>query len=153
MDQPRPASVLALYGRLVADTVQSLEPMLTGMLIADRPRVVVDLSEVVDCDPAGAAMLVDAARLARERGGELRIAAPSEAVGPWLHACDIATFATVDGAVEADSLDLLVPASCVDELDAWQGPAQSAFGVRRPLWRVRSARRPRSVRGPVSPRR
>ena len=152
MRHPRSATVLALYGRLVQDTVQSLEPMLAGMLVVDRPRLIVDLSEVADCDTAGAAMLAMAARLARAQGGELRIAAPSAAMDPWLHPLDVAVFGTVDGAVEADHLDLVGPAPCLEPLEVWRTPHTTAFSARRPLWRLRSAARAHSHRGPASQR-
>jgi ABC-type transporter Mla MlaB component len=145
MEEPRTAMVLTLHGRLVEDTVCALEPMLTGLLVAERPWLVIDLSEVAVCDTFGAAMLAGAARLALERGGELRFAAPSPAMGPWLGAT-ITAFASVDGAVEAFGDE-----SCV-ELDAWHRPT-TAFGVRRPLWRVSSSDRARSRRGPASRRR
>jgi anti-anti-sigma factor len=152
MRHPRSATVLALYGRLVHDTVQSLEPMLAGLLVVERPRLIVDLSEVADCDPAGAAMLARAARLARQQGGELRIAAPSAAVGPWLHPLDVAVFGTVDGAVEADQLDLVGPAPCIEPLEVWRSPHASAFGAGRSLWRVRHASRSKVRTGPASQR-
>ena len=148
--------VLTLHGRLVEDTVRALEPMLTGLLGADRLRLVIDLSEVAVCDTAGAAMLAGAARLARERGGELRLAAPSPAMGPWLTAGDamagIATFGSVDGAVAADDHDPLATAPCFEPLDTLSRPATIAFGARRPQWRVRTSDRARSRRGPASRR-
>ena len=161
MDEVRTATVLTLHGRLVEDTVGALEPMLTGLLVADRPWLVIDLSEVAVCDTAGAAMLAGAARLARERGGEVRLAAPSPAMSSWLMT-DIPTFTSVDGAVEADftpddgSLDGDAeidpgPASCIEPLDTWHRPVV-AFGARRPQWRVRTSDRARSRRGPASRR-
>jgi anti-anti-sigma factor len=154
MEESRPPTVVALHGRLASDTVPSLEPMLAGLL-DDQPRLVVDLSQVAVCDTAGAELLADAARRARERGGELRLAAPSAAVSPWLLVADltaqIAIFTSVDGAVDADELDLLGPAPCVDDLEAWPTPAR-AFGTRRPQWRDWSARRISARRRPVSRR-
>jgi anti-anti-sigma factor len=153
MDEPQQATVLALHGRLVEATVGSLEPMLAGLLISGQPRLVVDLSQIAVCDTAGVALLAGFARLARERGGELRLAAPSPAVCPWLRIggtiSEIATFTSVDGAMEADRLDLVGPAPCIDELRSWH----SAFGVRRPQWRFRTSARARSRRGPASRRR
>jgi anti-anti-sigma factor len=152
MDESRTAMVLTLHGRLVEDTVGALEPMLTGLLVAHQLRLVIDLSEVAVCDTAGVAMLAGAARLARERGGELRLAAPSPAMSPWL--ADIATFTSVDGAVAADDLDHPEPAFCVDPVDpTWWRPAVTAFGARRPQWRLRTSDRARSRRGPASRRR
>jgi anti-anti-sigma factor len=157
MDESRTAMVLTLHGRLVEDTVGALEPMLTGLLVAHQLRLVIDLSEVAVCDTAGAAMLAGAARLARERGGERRLAAPSPAMSPWLHTGDamagIATFTSVDGAVAADDLDHPEPAPCIDPVDPWRRPAVTAFGARRPQWRVRTSDRARSRRGPASRRR
>jgi ABC-type transporter Mla MlaB component len=147
--------VLALHGRLAFDTVPSLEPMLVGLLV-DQARLVVDLSQVAVCDTAGAELLAGAARMARERGGELRLAAPSASVCPWLLAAqamaDVAVFTSVDGAMAADELDLVAPAPCIDALAPWPAPDR-AFGARRPQWSVRSAARARSRRGPASRRR
>jgi anti-anti-sigma factor len=155
MGDQRPPTVLALHGRLASDTVPSLEPMLVGLLV-DRARLVVDLSQVAVCDTEGVQLLAVAARMARERGGELRLAAPSASVCPWLHAtqamAEIAVFTSVDGAMAADELDLLGPAPCIDPLAPWPATAR-AFGTRRPQWSVRSAGRARSRRGPASRRR
>ncbi|GAA3252688.1 STAS domain-containing protein [Dactylosporangium siamense] len=152
------AVVLALHGLLVEGTVETVEPVLAGCLVAAAPRLVLDVSQVTVCDTAGAALLVRVATLAWQRGGELRLAAPSPAIRSWAQVATgmdtIAAFATVEGAVEADPRDLLTggalpggnpPAACVDE------PAYPQR--RRPRWRVNPSARGRSRRGPASPRR
>lgn len=153
------AVVLALHGLLVEGTVETVEPVLAGCLVAAEPRLVLDVSQVTVCDTAGAALLVRVATLAWQRGGELRLAAPSPAIRSWAQVAagmeTIAAFATVEGAVEADPRDLLTsagqqpggdsPAACVDE------PAYPQR--RRPRWRVNPSARGRSRRGPASPRR
>jgi anti-anti-sigma factor len=148
------AVVLALHGLLVEGTVETVEPVLAGCLVAAEPRLVLDVSQVTVCDTAGAALLVRVADLARQRGGELRLAAPSPAIRSWAQVAagmdGIAAFASVEGAVEADPRDLIMAgpatgAACVDE------PAYPAR--RRPRWRVNPSARGRSRRGPASPRR
>ncbi|MFC4999905.1 STAS domain-containing protein [Dactylosporangium cerinum] len=152
------AVVLALHGLLVEGTVETVEPVLAGCLVAAEPRLVLDVSQVTVCDTAGAALLVRVATLAWQRGGELRLAAPSPAIRSWAQVATgmdtIAAFATVEGAVEADPRDLLtggaaaggsLPAACVDE------PVYPQR--RRPRWRVNPSARGRSRRGPASPRR
>ena len=150
------AVVLALHGLLVEGTVETVEPVLVGCLVAAEPRLVLDVSEVTVCDTAGAALLVRVAELAWQRGGEVRLAAPSPAIRSWTQVAagmdGIAAFATVEGAVEADPRDLLTspvvasgPVPCVDE------PVYPQR--RRPRWRVNPSARGRSRRGPASPRR
>ncbi|MEV0128357.1 STAS domain-containing protein [Dactylosporangium sp. NPDC050688] len=155
------AVVLALHGLLVEGTVETVEPVLAGCLVAAQPRLILDVSQVTVCDTAGAALLVRVAELAWQRGGELRLAAPSPAIRSWAQVAagmdGIAAFATVEGAVEADPRDLLTGAGA-----AGQGaPAPAAACVeepvhpqrRRPRWRVNPSARGRSRRGPASPRR
>ncbi|WP_426506180.1 STAS domain-containing protein [Dactylosporangium sp. McL0621] len=158
------AVVLALHGLLVEGTVATIEPVLAGLLVADEPRLVLDVSQVTVCDTTGAELLVGVAGLARDRGGELRLAAPSPAIRSWLGIAagmsGIAAFATVEGALDADPRDLLgpalaPPAICVDDpppppLSA--GPARTPSRG-RPRWRVNPSGRARSRRGPASPRR
>jgi anti-anti-sigma factor len=148
------AVVLALHGLLVDGTTARVERVLAGILVAPEPRLVLDVSAVTVCDTAGAALLVSVADLARDRGGELRLAAPSPAIRSWLHVAagmsGIAVFGTVDGALEADPRDLLgvgsVPlANCVEERPVTRNP--------RPRRRVSPSSRARSRRGPASPRR
>ncbi|MFD0585589.1 STAS domain-containing protein [Dactylosporangium darangshiense] len=153
------AVVLALHGLLVDGTVATIEPVLAGLLVADEPSLVLDVSQVTVCDTTGAALLVSVAGRARDRGGELRLAAPSPAIRSWLTVAPgmsgIAAFSTVEGALEADPRDLLGehrdrPAECVDE--PAQPPART-FPHGRPRWRVNPSGRARSRRGPASPRR
>jgi anti-sigma B factor antagonist len=153
------AVVLALHGLLVDGTVATVEPVLARLLGADEPRLVLDVSQVTVCDTAGAALLASVAGLARDRGGELRLAAPSPAIRSWLHVAvamsGIAAFGTVEGALEADPRDLLgaahsAVAACVDEPVQ---PARRTFPTNRPRWRVNPSGRARSRRGPASPRR
>lgn len=171
------AVVLALHGLLVEGTVETVEPVLAGCLVATEPRLVLDVSQVTVCDTAGAALLVRVAELAWQRGGELRLAAPSPAIRSWAQVAagmdGIAAFATVEGAVEADPRDLItgLPGSAVGLLsegmqaDGMQTEGTAADGMpacidepaypqrRRPRWRVNPSGRGRSRRGPASPRR
>jgi anti-anti-sigma factor len=158
------AVVLALHGLLVEGTVETVEPVLAGCLVVAEPRLVLDVSQVTVCDTAGAALLVRVAELAWQRGGELRLAAPSPAIRSWAQVAagmdGIAAFATVEGAVDADPRDLL--ASTGAGLDpaapqvGWAAPCVEEPvhpQRRRPRWRVNPSARGRSRRGPASPRR
>jgi anti-anti-sigma factor len=165
------AVVLALHGLLVEGTVETVEPVLAGCLVVAEPRLVLDVSQVTVCDTAGAALLVRVAELARNRGGELRIAAPSPAIRAWAQVAagmdGIAAFASVEGAVEADPRDLLPARAAGDPGGAEQGWPDQGAGApvaacveepfppqrRRPRWRVNPSARGRSRRGPASPRR
>ncbi|MFI5912908.1 STAS domain-containing protein [Dactylosporangium sp. NPDC051541] len=156
------AVVLALHGLLVEGTVATIEPVLAGLLVADEPRLVLDVSQVTVCDTTGAQLLVDVADLARSRGGELRLAAPSPAIRSWLSVAagmsDIAAFATVEGALDADPRDLVgqgpvQPAVCVEEPPPLTAGPHRTSAQKRPRWRVNPSGRARSRRGPASPRR
>ncbi|UWP80865.1 STAS domain-containing protein [Dactylosporangium fulvum] len=148
------AVVLALHGLLVDGTVATVEPVLAGCLAAHEPRLVLDVSQVTVCDTVGAALLVSVADTARDRGGEVRLAAPSPAIRSWLGVAagmsGIAVFGSVDGAVDADPRDLIdalpaATANCVDE--------RPALRPQRSRRRVSLSGRARSRRGPASPRR
>nr|BFE66306.1 hypothetical protein GCM10020063_108320 [Dactylosporangium thailandense] len=158
------AVVLALHGLLVEGTVVTIGPVLAGLLVADEPRLVLDVSQVTVCDTTGAELLVGVAGMARARGGELRLAAPSPAIRSWLGVAagmsDIATFATIEGALEADPRDLLgpampAPAICVEDPPPppLSPDEHRTFPHGRPRWRVNPSGRARSRRGPASPRR
>ena len=156
------AVVLALHGLLVEGTVATIEPVLAGLLVADEPRLVLDVSQVTVCDTTGAELLVGVAGLARARGGELRLAAPSPAIRSWLGVAagmsGIAAFASVEGALDADPRDLLgpalpPPAVCVEDPPPLSADPGRTAPRGRPRWRVNPSGRARSRRGPASPRR
>ncbi|GAA2618267.1 hypothetical protein GCM10010399_56650 [Dactylosporangium fulvum] len=143
--------MLALHGLLVDGTVATVEPVLAGCLAAHEPRLVLDVSQVTVCDTVGAALLVSVADTARDRGGEVRLAAPSPAIRSWLGVAagmsGIAVFGSADDADPRDLIDALpaATANCVDE--------RPALRPQRSRRRVSLSGRARSRRGPASPRR
>jgi anti-sigma B factor antagonist len=72
--------VVSAYGLLYFDTLRPLSDALLAHVGRDRPRVVLDLGAVQQCDSSGLNLFVKAHRLAGEHGGWFRIAAPRPAV-------------------------------------------------------------------------
>ena len=73
------------------------------MLADDRPaRVIVDMSGVVFCDSTGMNVLLSSLRRARERGGQLELAAPRAAVRKILRVTGLdSVFTVLDDSVAA----------------------------------------------------
>jgi anti-sigma B factor antagonist len=143
------ATVVRLAGSLTAATASILETALVEPLSSRAARVVVDLSGITNCDHSGVAALAGTAVVAGDRGGELRIAAPSVAVCAWLRVggliTRVPTFVTVAGAVRADLVDLISPLRQL--LSPWTSPAVHAVAATRRSSAHRRARartRPRS---------
>ncbi len=69
-------------GEIDLYTAPRLQSELTSVIAsaASAPRVVVDMSGVEFCDSTGMNVLLSGLRQARERGGELELAAPHPAV-------------------------------------------------------------------------
>jgi anti-sigma B factor antagonist len=75
--RPPNTAVLILRGSLDIDTAPSLKANLNRLVERPSPRVVVDLSGLDFCDSMGVGVLVTAHGRAMERGGWVRLAAPS----------------------------------------------------------------------------
>src|SRR4030095_11065719 len=75
--RPPNTAVLVLRGSLDIDTAPSLKANLVRLVERPSPRVVVDVSGVDFCDSRGVGVLVSAHGRAMERGGWVRLAAPS----------------------------------------------------------------------------
>jgi anti-sigma B factor antagonist len=73
-------AVLRAEGRLNAASAMELRAAVRRAIDDGRPRIVVELSEVSFMDSSGLGALVGALKTARQAGGDLRIAAPSEQV-------------------------------------------------------------------------
>jgi anti-anti-sigma factor len=71
------ATVLTLRGNLDLDSAGRLRAALDGLLAAGSSRLVLDLGGLDFCDSIGLSALVDAHRACQDRGGYLRLAAPS----------------------------------------------------------------------------
>jgi len=74
-------TIVTICGEIDLYTAPRLHSELTGLLAEGMPpRVVIDMSGVEFCDSTGMNVLLSCLRRARERGGELEIAAPKPAV-------------------------------------------------------------------------
>ena len=74
---PPNTAVLTLRGSLDIDTAPSLKANLGRLVERPSPRIIVDLSGLDFCDSMGVGVLVTAHGRAMERGGWVRLAAPS----------------------------------------------------------------------------
>lgn len=74
---PPNTAVLVLRGSLDIDTAPALKANLSRLVERPAPRVVVDVSGLDFCDSMGVGVLVTAHGRAVERGGWVRLAAPS----------------------------------------------------------------------------
>ena len=89
-------TVLALAGEIDLYTAPRLQRELTAALsAADHPRLIIDMSAVEFCDSTGMNVLLAAHRLARERGGELALAAPRPGVRKILEVTGLGSVFTV----------------------------------------------------------
>lgn len=73
-------SVVHLEGRLNMVTAGRLRDIVTTTVAAGHARVVVDLAKVEFMDSSGLGALISGLKTARQAGGDLRIAAPTEQV-------------------------------------------------------------------------
>jgi anti-sigma B factor antagonist len=81
---PAGTTVMRLDSELGLAAASALRLRLTGVLCAGAKRLVLDLSRVQSCDPAGLAVLIAAQRHAAERGIVVLLAAPSPPVAELL---------------------------------------------------------------------
>jgi len=74
-------TVVVAAGEIDLYTAPRLHRELVAVLADDRPaRVIVDMSGVEFCDSTGMNVFLSSLRRARERGGQLELAAPRPAV-------------------------------------------------------------------------
>lgn len=97
-------AVIAATGRLNMVSAPAFREAMAGVISAGRSRVVVDLSGVEFMDSSGLGALVGCLKTARQAGGDLRIARPSEQVQMVLRLSNIdrilRPYETVDEAQE-----------------------------------------------------
>jgi anti-sigma B factor antagonist len=72
------ATVLRPEGRLNMVAAPDLREQLHALVRAGKTRIVVDLSAVETIDSSGLGALISGLKAARQGGGDLRIASPSE---------------------------------------------------------------------------
>ena len=72
--------VVVPRGRLNMVAARQLRETLTGLVESGTPRIVVDLAETTFLDSSALGALVAGLKTARQAGGDLRIARPTESV-------------------------------------------------------------------------
>jgi len=78
--RPGGLTVLRPAGRLNMTTAMDLRQAIVALVTSGSPFVVVDLSQVDFIDSSGLGGLVSGLKTAREAGGDLRLAAPTDQV-------------------------------------------------------------------------
>jgi len=94
-DLPTSTTVLRLDSDLGLAAASALRLRLTSALRSATKRLVLDLSRVQSCDPAGLAVLISAQRHAAERGIVVLLAAPSPRVVELLRSTGLERYFTV----------------------------------------------------------
>jgi anti-sigma B factor antagonist len=94
---------MSVQGEIDLYTVPRLQRELASVLaVSDPVRLVVDLSGVDFCDSTGVNVLLAAHRQAREKGGDLELAAPRSAVRKILQVTGLETvFNVIDDPAQA----------------------------------------------------
>jgi anti-sigma B factor antagonist len=88
-------TVLSVTGEIDLYTAPTLQSELMAALSAGQVRLTVDMSGVDFCDSTGINVLLAAHRLARERGGELQLAAVGSATRKVLQVTGLESVFTV----------------------------------------------------------
>jgi anti-sigma B factor antagonist len=73
-------TILRLAGRLNMVTAPQLRSSVADAVAAGRSRLVIDLAQTESMDSSGLGVLINSLKVARQAGGDLRIAAPNEQV-------------------------------------------------------------------------
>ena len=94
-DLPASTTVLRLDSDLGLAAASALRLRLLSALRPGTKRLVVDLSRVQSCDPAGLAVLISTQRYAAEEGIVMLLAAPSPPVAELLHSTGLERYLTV----------------------------------------------------------
>lgn len=76
----RGVGVVTPQGRLTMVSARSLRTAVEELVAGGAPKVVVDLSETTFLDSSGLGALIAGLKTCRQAGGDLRIAAPTDAV-------------------------------------------------------------------------
>jgi anti-sigma B factor antagonist len=96
--------VIRSAGRLNMASAPQLRAVVSESAAAGRSRIVVDLSAIVFMDSSGLGALIGGLKTARQVGGDLRIAAPTEQVATVLGLTNLdrvlRPFATVEDAID-----------------------------------------------------
>jgi anti-sigma B factor antagonist len=107
-------TIVIICGEIDLYTAPRLHSELAGLLADGMPaRVVIDMSGVEFCDSTGMNVLLSCLRRARERGGDLEIAAPRPAVRKILQVTGLDSVFTV--VEDADPIGLGRPKPAVPQ--------------------------------------
>jgi anti-anti-sigma factor len=115
-DLPTSTTVMRLDSDLGLASASALRLRLMGALRPDTKRLVLDLSRVQSCDPAGLAVLFSTQRHAAERGIVVLLAAPSPPVAELLHSTGLERYLTVCPDLPGGPTTRLAPAG----VGSWQ---------------------------------
>jgi anti-sigma B factor antagonist len=102
---PPNTAVLILRGSLDIDTAPALKANLNRLVERPAPRVIVDLAGLDFCDSMGVGVLVTAHTRAVERGGWVRLAAPSSFLRRLLDTLGLTEHLSLHADVEKAMLD------------------------------------------------
>jgi anti-anti-sigma factor len=94
-DLPAGSTVVRLDGDLGIVSARVVRERLISLLGLEIRLMIVDLSRVGSCDPAGLAVLIGIQRRARERGIDVRLVAPSSPVADLLRSTGLERCLTV----------------------------------------------------------
>jgi anti-sigma B factor antagonist len=72
--------VVRPQGRLNMSSARRLKEVLDGLVAEGTTRIVVDMAETTFLDSSGLGALIGGLKAARQAGGDLRVARPTEAV-------------------------------------------------------------------------
>lgn len=97
---PPNTAVLILRGSLDIDTAASLKANLNRLVERPAPHVVVDLAGLDFCDSMGVGVLVTAHGRAMEKGGWVRLAAPSGFLRRLLNTLGLTEYLSLHSDVE-----------------------------------------------------
>lgn len=109
-DLPTSTIVVRLDRDLGLAAAAALRLRLMSALRPGTKRLVLDLSRVESCDPAGLAVLISAQRHAAEQGIIVLLAAPSPPAAELLHATGLERYLTVCPDLPGALATQLVPA-------------------------------------------
>ncbi len=87
-------AVASLQGRLNMASAGRLREAVNAAVASGKTKITVDLAEVDFMDSSGLGALVNGLKVARQAGGDLRIAAPSEQVRLVLQLTNMDRFLT-----------------------------------------------------------
>lgn len=93
--------VVTPRGRLNMVAARRMKELLSELVAAGTPRIVLDMSETTFLDSSGLGALIAGLKSARQAGGDLRLAEPTEAVTVVLELTNMDTVLRPRPSVEA----------------------------------------------------